>query len=108
MIRRPPRSTLFPYTTLFRSRERALHELPVHRHVDAEHAQRQLALAEGAEEGMTLGVPALADREDIVDDHGRLPECLQREAVEPGDVAARDLEPVVRARVLEVSPDHVL
>src|SRR5256885_5955604 len=27
MIRRPPRSTLFPYTTLFRSR-------PVHRHPD--------------------------------------------------------------------------
>src|SRR3989442_13669738 len=30
MIRRPPRSTLFPYTTLFRSRlERVRHELPV-------------------------------------------------------------------------------
>src|SRR2546422_6456756 len=29
MIRRPPRSTLFPYTTLFRSLCR---ELPVHRH----------------------------------------------------------------------------
>src|SRR3989449_9116679 len=28
MIRRPPRSTLFPYTTLFRS---ALAELPAHR-----------------------------------------------------------------------------
>src|SRR5260370_24459839 len=27
MIRRPPRSTLFPYTTLFRSRSRALHYL---------------------------------------------------------------------------------
>src|SRR3712207_8576002 len=26
MIRRPPRSTLFPYTTLFRSRRRALQE----------------------------------------------------------------------------------
>src|SRR3712207_7153824 len=25
MIRRPPRSTLFPYTTLFRSQERLLH-----------------------------------------------------------------------------------
>src|SRR3712207_8682448 len=25
MIRRPPRSTLFPYTTLFRSLDRALH-----------------------------------------------------------------------------------
>src|SRR5689334_23497028 len=26
MIRRPPRSTLFPYTTLFRSRERLAHQ----------------------------------------------------------------------------------
>src|SRR3989475_8354980 len=30
MIRRPPRSTLFPYTTLFRSRARR----PSHRHAD--------------------------------------------------------------------------
>src|SRR5207248_11281170 len=29
MIRRPPRSTLFPYTTLFRSSEERGHELPV-------------------------------------------------------------------------------
>src|SRR3712207_7443895 len=28
MIPRPPRSTLFPYTTLFRSRETADHSLP--------------------------------------------------------------------------------
>src|SRR5438094_2504147 len=28
MIRRPPRSTLFPYTTLFRSRSRQAHALP--------------------------------------------------------------------------------
>src|SRR5258708_12884693 len=27
MIRRPPRSTLFPYTTLFRSREHHAHEV---------------------------------------------------------------------------------
>src|SRR2546422_6311964 len=27
MIRRPPRSTLFPYTTLFRSRHHALHRV---------------------------------------------------------------------------------
>src|SRR3712207_8242473 len=37
MIRRPPRSTLFPYTTLFRSPEQEirpdLREVPVHRHV---------------------------------------------------------------------------
>src|SRR2546430_6713283 len=28
MIRRPPRSTLFPYTTLFRSRSRSTHRYP--------------------------------------------------------------------------------
>src|SRR2546430_12117380 len=31
MIRRPPRSTLFPYTTLFRSHQQ-LHPLRVHHH----------------------------------------------------------------------------
>src|SRR3712207_8200828 len=32
MIRRPPRSTLFPYTTLFRSRQRAPSAAHTHRH----------------------------------------------------------------------------
>src|SRR2546426_6720440 len=36
MIRRPPRSTLFPYTTLFRSDPRA----PVNTYVDPMHAAR--------------------------------------------------------------------
>src|SRR2546426_10517769 len=43
MIRRPPRSTLFPYTTLFRSHERALPRHPrrerlhfLERHVEIE------------------------------------------------------------------------
>src|SRR2546426_8528034 len=31
MIRRPPRSTLFPYTTLFRSQQLTLPVLPEHR-----------------------------------------------------------------------------
>src|SRR2546425_9742780 len=31
MIRRPPRSTLFPYTTLFRSRSDRGHRPPLHR-----------------------------------------------------------------------------
>src|SRR2546430_11814897 len=34
MIRRPPRSTLFPYTTLFRSAEGPLAELEVARRVE--------------------------------------------------------------------------
>src|SRR2546421_3149323 len=33
MIRRPPRSTLFPYTTLFRSRERGARDQPGRRDV---------------------------------------------------------------------------
>src|SRR5258705_4103913 len=28
MIRRPPRSTLFPYTTLFRSKQKTAYEMP--------------------------------------------------------------------------------
>src|SRR3712207_8998115 len=40
MIRRPPRSTLFPYTTLFRSEARQVRE---------QHAGYYLALAEEAE-----------------------------------------------------------
>src|SRR5438876_9285754 len=35
MIRRPPRSTLFPYTTLFRSWKTILHSEDVERSIDA-------------------------------------------------------------------------
>src|SRR2546422_6713321 len=44
MIRRPPRSTLFPYTTLFRSERAAQRRaayLAVHLHVEAAHAGRE-------------------------------------------------------------------
>src|SRR2546430_6088367 len=40
MIRRPPRSTLFPYTTLFRSRQREPREPPVVAHL---HTRERLA-----------------------------------------------------------------
>src|SRR3712207_8762982 len=43
MIRRPPRSTLFPYTTLFRSRR---HRPPAARHLPP--AQRRLPAAAAA------------------------------------------------------------
>src|SRR3712207_9001095 len=43
MIRRPPRSTLFPYTTLFRSGQRAGEELVrVAGHLDRAHRALQL------------------------------------------------------------------
>src|SRR2546425_9014106 len=50
MIRRPPRSTLFPYTTLFRSRSVG----PAQVHVDAagvRHGCAQLGCRESAQQG---------------------------------------------------------
>src|SRR3712207_7319112 len=65
MIRRPPRSTLFPYTTLFRSRPRerrhgrARRPRPRRRLEDREHARR---------------LQARADRERAADEARRPPE----------------------------------
>src|SRR3712207_7267814 len=54
MIRRPPRSTLFPYTTLFRSGER-------HGHERADGCRRrELAGLEG-EQGLCIGREQAAD-----------------------------------------------
>src|SRR2546426_1306854 len=63
MIRRPPRSTLFPYTTLFRSHSRAemghdqrvsaelLEEVAIHGHaVDAQDASEHLSEGARSEE----------------------------------------------------------
>ena len=44
MIRRPPRSTLFPYTTLFRSVVTPHDALPICRHLTAMNSNRQLGI----------------------------------------------------------------
>src|SRR2546422_7441155 len=56
MIRRPPRSTLFPYTTLFRSPDRGGHAFPCH------HGVRRRG---GAEHDVGVGevLPDLVQRE---------------------------------------------
>src|SRR3712207_8994167 len=67
MIRRPPRSTLFPYTTLFRSHvhDRLAREVAPHLH----HADRQEARARFAQRPRGAGVdmdrpPAAAARSE--------------------------------------------
>src|SRR2546430_6859094 len=50
MIRRPPRSTLFPYTTLFRSLSRRRHRAPARL---ANIGRRDRALADGRSEEHT-------------------------------------------------------
>src|SRR2546430_5225165 len=61
MIRRPPRSTLFPYTTLFRSRPDDRGVVDLHRHTgDSPGNVRDLCRRRGA----TLsGIAAPADRD---------------------------------------------
>src|SRR3712207_7472993 len=56
MIRRPPRSTLFPYTTLFRSRDRAA---VGERAVGAEDALPARAALRGAVDRVALHAPAV-------------------------------------------------
>src|SRR2546425_4985464 len=68
MIRRPPRSTLFPYTTLFRSK--AGHDV-AHRLDDAAHEEEDArvghVLAEGNELHLVVGRRLAARGRDQVD-----------------------------------------
>src|SRR3712207_7242479 len=58
MIRRPPRSTLFPYTTLFRSGDAV--RLVDDEQAAAGHQPRQLLLAEAR-----VGQPLRGDQQDV-------------------------------------------
>src|SRR2546430_15122526 len=70
MIRRPPRSTLFPYTTLFRSRAVVQHEeLPAHLAVEPRHDGGGMARG---------GVTARA----LVEPRGRIVRTIERERLD--------------------------
>src|SRR5256885_3343270 len=63
MIRRPPRSTLFPYTTLFRSRYRPeILEVTIERHAAGELQPRKLNVADVLE--LTVAEAALLFAQD--------------------------------------------
>src|SRR3712207_8758241 len=65
MIRRPPRSTLFPYTTLFRSSElsgRRGHRLVPHRRGELLVAERVRAVQRRRSAGRNADQPCLLDR----------------------------------------------
>src|SRR2546421_6710338 len=67
MIRRPPRSTLFPYTTLFRSdfyRVRPLSGEPLH--LDAVEAEQGGAVAVGRRQRSEEHTSELQSRSDLV------------------------------------------
>src|SRR3712207_8139618 len=67
MIRRPPRSTLFPYTTLFRS---SVAERYVHRDLRAQpSALQELQVVAGPEAAGVVGVERPVARQQL---HGRV------------------------------------
>src|SRR2546429_13263 len=96
MIRRPPRSTLFPYTTLFRSQPRHILELQlVHglqidlaAHAAIKHEDR-LADAEtapqGAQQSLQRGGIAAVAPQDLQ---------MQRQALRVGGYRQQDLRPI--------------
>src|SRR5256885_11884817 len=67
MIRRPPRSTLFPYTTLFRSLRSALEQEPHGFEEIFVPAHRDAVFGDAAEPGHDARVEALVLRRDIAD-----------------------------------------
>src|SRR5258708_24418000 len=82
MIRRPPRSTLFPYTTLFRS--------------DQPH-RRGADLDDAAEAEMQRTVVAV--RQHVLEDHvGRVQEHRQAELLDRSEEHTSELQ----------SPDHLV
>src|SRR5438105_6995860 len=94
MIRRPPRSTLFPYTTLFRSRRaRARALLRVRRR---EHGRRHDAPDEYRERQLDPSLDAvLRGRPRSLDGDGPDLQRAREEVRLPGreQLVARDLEP---------------
>src|ERR1039458_8518084 len=104
MIRRPPRSTLFPYTTLFRSFEMARDRdagLECGPEGPALHALRHVLLAPDEER---VRAPD-RDAEDVdADVHGRPeePRLVPRTCQE--DAAEEDLDLVVPLARVEVDP----
>src|SRR3989441_10243598 len=67
MIRRPPRSTLFPYTTLFRS---------LHRKVHGAQDIRQITRAIGVESFQRHDERGRGHEVNDARHHGPMPECL--------------------------------
>src|SRR5256885_12302129 len=69
MIRRPPRSTLFPYTTLFRSREDVAHDTALGG-VEARRVrrlERAHQIVRGERPGEWRGVGERAARDQVLD-----------------------------------------
>src|SRR5260370_42144424 len=102
MIRRPPRSTLFPYTTLFRSKLKPEDE----QSVTVRHVHDVPRLAAGSTDG-----PGHESRPRInviarVTDDRQLPGSAGR-CVQTNDAFVRDGKQTKRVVIAQVLPSHI-
>src|SRR5438067_8259236 len=88
MIRRPPRSTLFPYTTLFRSIETEHERAEPARHCDVLLAVHRVADRPAAMAGAGAEVPQLLARVRVVRVHDTLDVAMEHEVAAGGEHAA--------------------
>src|SRR3989449_3590326 len=84
MIRRPPRSTLFPYTTLFRSWEAEQH-VPF----DMANVELDFQILDPDAEGLQMNVLLVAAKRELVDSRTSLlgEAGLEAGGIHPGGVA---------------------
>src|SRR5256885_10782626 len=115
MIRRPPRSTLFPYTTLFRSPQalNGLEAVPArrHAHIDERHRVRLILL-----ERLLHALHTLLTLQGRVDPESRArrgcdrlaqQQALGRQQLGTGAaVAAQDLQEVLADRAVVIHHEH--
>src|SRR3712207_7657036 len=88
MIRRPPRSTLFPYTTLFRSRVRQITsavELPVSVDVESGYGLNAATLVGGLLDAGAVGL----NIEDTVHSEGRRLRSAERSEEHTSELQSR-------------------
>src|SRR5687767_15779587 len=90
MIRRPPRSTLFPYTTLFRSEDTRKYVLWLFAAIAAVVALITVVIAEISWRGWVAGIKAVLSGEGLL----RSPAMMRAAAPELRPIA-RDLQALV-------------
>src|SRR5258708_19884031 len=78
MIRRPPRSALVPYTTLFRSRERCRAGAAGHERVRAEQVAEERVDDAAVDQARAVGGRGVGDGDGVVDRMTKLLKCVDQ------------------------------
>src|SRR3712207_4172723 len=117
MIRRPPRSTLFPYTTLFRSLTRHQPALPLYTEEDARAALKLIKtcpntgepteVAEGVRAGFHIAGHILGSSLVLLELDGAGADAQGRRILFSGDLGHYD-QPIIRDPVAPPACDYML